>query len=64
MTEITSKAHALGSHSAAISTPPESQHCHPMLVIFSHGMSVNLTGVEALEALGAAIEHALGISDD
>jgi hypothetical protein len=64
MTEITSKAHALGTHSAAISTPPERPNCQPMLVIFCHGLSVSVSGVEALEALGEAIQHALGAGDD
>jgi hypothetical protein len=64
MAEITSKAHALGTHSAAISTPPENDECLPMLVIFNHGQSLNLCGVEALEALGEVIQHALGVSDD
>jgi hypothetical protein len=64
MTEITSRAHALGAHSAAISTPTEKPNCQPMLVIFNQGLSVNVCGVEALEALGEAIQHALGVSND
>jgi hypothetical protein len=63
MAEITSKAHALNAHSAAISTPAEGKDCNPMLVICSYGQSVNLCGTKALEALRAAIDHALGVSN-
>ena len=55
-----SKAHALNTHSAAISTPAAKPGDAPMLVICGCGQNVNLSGVESLKALRDAIEHALG----